>query len=288
VGDAGLIASAQSPLFAFGKAQGKDVTFAAYATVAPSNGDTRGRFGIQDGTQWTFEDLAGAPKALAVDTAGAPVVLVGDHLIRRNASNGWDSFCLPDDVAGIGADLAVDAAGAWYVARTGADHVVRVSRRSPNGTWATESVSTGTAAFAEAIAIGAGTVHVAYTLGLTVDGGVQHGGTIHYARRVGTSWVDHAVVDPDTLPKATPAEGVCVRSLRMAIDACGAPHFGAYVGGTATFDAYYFRFTEAGWRGARFENTCDENAAGGIALASDRAFLSFWSCASQLASIPSN
>jgi len=286
VGDAGPIANAESPLFAFGKIQGKDVTYAAYTTVPVSGGQAGGRFGIQDGTQWTFEDIPGAPIALTADLTGAPLVLVGDHVIRRSASNAWDSFCLPDTAAGSGADIAVDATGAWYVARTGSDRVVRVSRRNTNGTWATESVTTGAPpAFAAAVAVGAGTVHVAYTLGVASDAGVRSGGELHYARRVGTAWTGHVVMDASSLPKAS-GETLSVRSVRMATDACGAPHFGVYVGGSATFDAYYFRFTQAGWRGARFENTCDANAAGGIALTTQRAFLSFWSCAFQLAAIP--
>lgn len=285
--DAGVLTGAAVPQFAFGKSGGSDAVFALYFPSFRGEPQRDGRFGVRVGGAWSFEDLPSTTGVLSADSAGAALVLTGDHVLYRNARGGWTSVCIPDPGAGSGVALATDADGAWYVARNGTDHVVRVSRRDPSGSWTTEAVTSGTPpAFAASIAWGAGTIHLAYTVGAATDASADGGGDLYYARRVGTAWVSHAVALAAALPGASPGARPSIGPAYLTLDDCGAPHFAFYTRGAASFDAYYYRWTPVGFRGARFKNDCDPVLSGGIALSSSDALLSFWSCAFQTAAIP--
>jgi hypothetical protein len=113
------------------------------------------------------------------------------------------------------------------------------------------------------IAAAAGTVHVSY----------EAGGVLHYARRVGTAWTDRVVTD-------------VVGQHAMAIDTCGSPHFAVWTGVPPTMTRYY-RWTPAGWRSGDFADSgCAFGDGLDIAITSASAFVSFYDCPFQLATIP--
>lgn len=254
---------------AFGKAAGRDITYVAYATQAlcydPLSEAGPLRFGIGDGESWKFEDIpeslldtsySGAPRyltrmlGLAADESGAPLLLTQSHILRRTGPGQWERFCIPDPPQ---FSLVVDQANGWYVAGRGT-----ASRRDPDGSWATET----TPFTAAALAVGGGTIHM--TNGLK------------YARRVGTTWQEHTFAH-DNFPANVSGDIASPSLVSMAIDACGAPHIGEYVtNGQDTFDGYYFRWTPAGWRSARFFSTCGYSNSFSIALSSSEALLAYY------------
>lgn len=275
------IALAIDPQFAFGGTAATAEVYMAYelAAVEPfgppyfPGSPLRGRLGVGMPLQGqTWEDLPTATGALAADSSGA-LWVNGNKVYRRAGKRTWDAICMPNP-GGSGAAMAVDGAGAWYVARSGSDGNVYVSRRTPDGQWNTEMVAQGSAT---AIALGAGTVHVAYL----------RSGNVYYARRVGTAWVESLAVVGSALPANVAGEHVAVTLAYLAVDACGSPHFGVYAeNGANTFDAYYVRWTAAGWVSSRFWSSCDPQLSGGVALSASRAFLPTELCGWSVLGIP--
>lgn len=275
------IALATEPQFAFGGSSASAGVYMTYtlASIEPYGGPyfpgppSRGRIGVgMPGQGQIWEDLPTATGALGADGIGA-LWVNGNKVYRRTGRRTWDATCMPNP-GGPGVAVTVDGAGAWYVARSGSDGNVYVSRRIPDGEWNTEMVAKGRAA---AIALGAGTVHVAYF----------RNGDLYYARRVGTAWVEHLAVVGNTLPANTPSGHVYLSSAYLAIDTCGAPHLGVYAdNGADTFDAYYVRWTTVGWVSARFWSSCDPQLSGGVAVTASRAFLPTELCGWAVQGIP--
>jgi alpha-tubulin suppressor-like RCC1 family protein len=275
------IALAMDPQFAFGGSAATAQVYMAYALAAPEPGGppyfpgspTRGRIGIGEPSQvQTWEDLPTPTGALAADSSGA-LWLSGTKVFRRTGRRAWDATCLPDP-GGPGAAIALDGAGTWYVARSGSDGNVYVSRRTLDGQWNTEKVAQGSAT---AIALGAGTVHVAYL----------RGGNVYYARRVGAAWVESLAVVAHALPANVAGEHVSVTFAYLSVDACGAPHLGVYAeNGSDTFDTYYVRWTATGWMSARFSSSCDPQLSGGVALTTSHAFVPSELCGWSVLGIP--
>lgn len=284
---------AYDPQFAFGKWGGKDALFVAYLAIgrsefSPDAGYTVNTFfhlrlGTKVAGTWTFETIDDAPcdsglltaaytigeaksPFLAADAQGAPVVLLGDHIVRKRDTGEWESMCLPGPTNGGGQAITTDASGALYVARADRDGNLRISRRDSVGNWWTEEV-TGSLQLvhyndgpgAMALAAGGGTLHLVY-----------HGRAgIYYARRVGTTWEQHRMIS-----------NFSVTSLALQLDACGSPHVAAYVSDYLNCGQnYYYRWTTAGWRGAKLNgDQCNSGPtiSGGLALTTTEAYMSFW------------
>lgn len=256
---------ARAPRLAVGKQGGADRMYLVYRLTPSGSSSAKegGRFGAKSGGSWTFETLPAVPLALAVDTSGAALVLTSDGVLQRNAANGWDTLGLPSPLPGTPRDLTVDSTGAWYVAASGASNV-SVSRRSPAGQWVTEVVVAAPGASLVRVRAGGDAVHVGY----------QTGDGVHYARRVGTAWVDHLVSDQ-------------VGDFAMAIGACGSPEFVVYGGGTGRHQTIYERWTSRGWRSQELAPAgCDLGQGVGVALTSSSAHLSFFNCGYIVVTIP--
>jgi hypothetical protein len=266
------IAFAVAPQFAFGGSGATASVYMAYGLASADSAPyfpgapTRGRIGIGELSEnQTWEDLPTAAGALAADSSAA-LWLSGNKVYRRTGKRTWDATCLPDP-GGPGAAMAVDDAGAWYVARNGSDGNVYVSLRAPSGQWSTEIVAKGSVT---AIAFAAGSVHVTYL----------RGGDVYYARRVGTAWVESLAVIGATLSAG-------VRLAYLAVDACGAPHISVYAeNGAYIFDTYYVRWTPTGWVSAWFSSSYDPQYSGGIALTANHALFPFDSGGWEVFSIP--
>lgn len=265
---------AVDPHFAFGGSGGSAAEYAAYALGLPwgySPGFppvppppmAPGRLGVTVAGKQTWEDMPAYGK-LAADASGAALLLTGDKIFRRTGLRTWESICLPGS-EGPGVAITVDSMGAWYIARNGSDGLVRVSRRDPNGGWATETVGSGSA---WAIAVGVGAVHVAF----------RKGADVHYARRVGTNWVEHVAMTALNIPPLIPNDGITIANVYLTIDECGAPHLGVFGESPAPymFDAYYTRWTPTGWVRAHFTNTRNSQLTGGIALTPSHAVLAIF------------
>lgn len=242
--------------FAFGKVGGKELTYVMYQP-GPFNGPfppppAPARFGIGDGRTWQFGDVPDTPAVaaynIAADATGAPLILTEQYVIRRVARGVWQKYCLPNPPQ---FNLVVDSAGAWYVIKGRT-----VSRRDPDGSWSSEQ-----APISGVLAVGGGTVHVA-------------NGT-SYARRVGTSWEKHTFAT--TYPSNSPGQpDVPAAYTDMAIDGCGSPHIAVYAtNGLDTFNSYYFRWTQAGWRSFRNVSACGYSNNISIAVAPQNALLAY-------------
>jgi hypothetical protein len=270
-GNGNLVALATYPQFAFGGTGARATAYEAYTLVDNNGTQTlgppmRGRLGVAVFAQkQSWEDLPIPIGTLAADATGAALLIDQNEILRRTGRGNWESICLPDP-AGPGVALTVDDAGAWYVARNGTDGKVRVSRHDPGGSWATETVATGTA---QSIAHGVGTVHIAYL----------RGGNLYYARRVGSAWVEHLVASYSQ----PPAYGQ-IRHAYLTIDNCGAPIFAIYAYSAAgEYSSYYTRWTPAGWSERQYYLTSSygPQLAGGIAVTASHGIIALWAGAWQ-------
>jgi hypothetical protein len=225
------------PLIAVGGPANGRVIYVIYDPIAnnpPGGGivTTRPplRFGTKAGGVWTFEDLALYPSGFAADPAGAAYITSGGKLYRHEANvGGWK--LVPTPCSSVLSSFAADDSGALYFAT----QKNQIWRRDSSREWSME-VTPGPV---DRVYFGAGTVH--YTGQSTASVGGQTAPSLHYGRRRKATWID-LVASQDFLD-----------GYSMALDACGAPHFGLIKDdvtplGTPVPSVYYERWTAMGWR----------------------------------------
>lgn len=259
---------------AAGGPAGRTVVYLAYEIGAtaefPNPITKRARFGTRIGGQWTFEDLPFGLGQLKANSQGRAWMLSGGVPYFRNGTKGWEALPIPCRVAFTSFDL--DGADALYFG----GEKKEVWRRDPNGGWAMET----TPGTVESLVAAGGTVHYTNVVRSTkLDGGSA--ATVHYGRRVGTTWSEYEV----SFPLGPATYDAFLYSYNVALDACGAPHFvfSAEINAPSLYwNVTYVRWTAAGWRSTPI-GVCWDPPSCGISFSASKAFIGF---ASGYASVP--